>query len=448
MNKLSKVKEFDRARLERLTELALATAKSNGATAAEVGVNDSSGLSVTVRLGEIETLEYHSDQTLSVTVYKDYRKGSASTSDFSDESVRDTVQAACSIAEFTASDECAGLAEAGLMAKDIPELDLYHPWSISAEQATDIAEACENAAREHDKRINNSEGSTVTTYGGLSVYANTHGFLSGYAGTRHSINCLVIAGQGDSMQRDYWYSNARNPDDLENVTEIGRKAAQRTVRRLNARKIETCQVPVLFSPEMARGLLGHFVGAIRGKALYRKASFLLGAKGKAVFPEFITLTQKPHLKRALGSAPFDSDCVATREWDIVKEGVLQNYILDCYSARKLEMQTTGNAGGVYNLLVNAGDQDQQSLLKQMDRGLLVTEMMGHGVNTVTGDYSRGAVGFWVEGGEIQYPVEEITVAGNLKNMFAGIVAVGNDVDTRGNIRSGSMLVDNMTVAGN
>ncbi|HEX7028111.1 MAG TPA: metalloprotease PmbA [Gammaproteobacteria bacterium] len=447
MSTLAKQKQFDTERLTRLAELALNEAKRQGMDQAEVGVSNSSGLSVTVRLGDIETLEHYRDQSLGLTVYKDKRKGSASTSDLSETAVREAVRAACSIAGFTAQDEYAGLADAALMARNIPDLDLYHVWELQADKAIELAQACEGAARDVDKQISNSEGATVVAFGAANLYANTHGFIGGYSGTRHSISCSVIAGEGEHMQRDYWYTTDRNPQKLQAPDAVGREAAKRALRRLNARKIPTAQLPVLFVPEMARGLLGNFVSAIRGGALYRKASFLLDHKGKPVFPEFIDLVEQPHLPGALGSAPFDNEGVATREHAIVSKGVLQDYVLDAYSARRLGTQTTGNAGGVHNLSINSTGQDQQGLIKQMERGLLVTEMMGHGVNNVTGDYSRGASGFWVENGEVQYPVQEITIAGTLKKMFMGIVGVGNDIDVRGNIRCGSILVDSMTVAG-
>ncbi len=448
MSTLDKIKDYDTARLATLSEMVLSEACSLGATSAEVGLSVSSGFSVTVRLNDIETLEHYRDQSLAVTVYKGQAKGSASTSDLNDASVRDVVASACSIAGFTAKDDCAGLADPDLMAKDIPDLQLYHPWQVTVEEAIDLAKTCESAARDSDKRIINSEGASVTTYGGASIYANSHGFLGGYGGTRHSMSCSVIAGDEKQMQRDYWYSSARQHSTLQSADSIGLQAAERALQRLDARKLETCQAPVVFSPEMARSLLGSFIGAIRGGALYRQASFLLDYKGKAVFPDFITITEKPHLLSALGSAPFDTEGVSTHERDIVQRGVLQDYVLDSYSARKLGMQTTANAGGVRNLHITQGDQSQAELLQTMGKGLLVTEMMGQGVNNVTGDYSRGASGFWVENGEIQYPVEEITVAGNLKDMFMGIQAIANDVDTRSNIITGSILIDNMTIAGN
>ena len=422
-------------------------AKCQGASAAEAGVNAESGLSVTVRLGEVETVEHNRDKGLGVTVYFGQRKGSASTSDFSREAIRETVAAACAVAKYTAEDPSAGLAEAALMAKDIPDLDLHHPWDLSAERAIGLAQDCEAAARETDSRITNSEGATVSSHAGYRVYGNSHGFLGAYPSSRHSVSCAVIADDGHGMQRDYWYTVARDRDDLEAARSVGRRAGERTVRRLNGRRLATQQAPVLFVAEVAGGLFGSFIRAIRGESLYRKSSFLLDQLGEAVFPSFIHIHEQPHLPKALGSAPFDGEGVATRARDLISEGVLQGYVLDSYSARKLGMETTGNAGGVHNLTIDPGPLDFTGLLKEMDKGLLVTEMMGMGVNIVTGDYSRGAAGFWVENGEIQYPVEEITIAGNLRDMFKGIAAVGSDVDTRGNTRTGSVLIERMTIAG-
>ena len=448
MSLLVQAKEFDGARLQSLAEFALQEATQQQASAAEVGVSNSHGVSVTVRMGEVETVEHYSDQQVLITVYRDQCKGSASTSDLSPAAIRSAVQSACSIARFTASDDCAGLADPNRMATEIMDLDLYHPWERSTPELIELATACEDAARHYDERISNSEGATVDRYAGAHVYANSHGFIGGVARTRASISCAVIAGQQDSMQRDYWFSTARNPADLESVTAIGERAAQRAMARLNARQIKTCQVPVLYTPEMARSLLSHFVAAIRGSSLYRKASFLLDCKGQQIFPEFVHIDEQPHIPSGLGSAVFDSEGVATQARDYVTNGVLQDYVLNSYSARKLGLTTTGNAGGVRNLSIRPGGMDQIALLQEMQQGLLVTEMMGSGVNGVTGDYSRGASGFWVENGEIQYPVEEITVAGNLRDMFRQIRAVGNDVDIRSNIRSASLLIDGMTVAGN
>ncbi|APZ42761.1 metalloprotease PmbA [Acidihalobacter ferrooxydans] len=438
---------LDRNALEAVVARVLEQGGKAGATAAEAVVSVDNGLGVTARLGEVETLEYHRDKGLGLTLYFGQRKGNASTADLSDSGIAEAVAAAAAIARYTAEDPYAGLPDAALMASDYPELDLDHPWDISAEQAVELAQRCEAAARSHDARIVNSEGASVNTSRGTVVYGNTHGFIGGYTGTRHSVSCSVVGEQDGAMQRDYWYASSRLADALGDVEAIGRRAAERTVRRLGGRQLGTRDVPVIFESDLARSLIGHFTAAVRGASLYRKASFLLDRLGEQVFPDFLALREEPHLPRALGSAPFDGEGVATQARDIVSGGVLQGYVLDSYSARRLGMQTTGNAGGVHNLSVSHGDLDLPGLLREMGTGLLVTELIGHGINMVTGDYSRGAAGFWVENGEIQYPVEEITVAGNLKEMFRGILAVGNDVDTRGNIRTGSILLDRLTVAG-
>lgn len=433
--------------LEAVVAAILDEAKRQGASAAEAGVSAESGLAVTVRLGEVETVEHNRDKGLGVTVYFGQRKGSASTSDYSRQAIEETVRAACDIAKYTAEDEAAGLADAELMATTIPDLDLHHPWDLSAERAIELARECEAAAQAVDARITNSEGASVGSHSGYRVYGNSHGFIGAYPSSRHSVSCAVIAEDGHGMQRDYWYAVARDVDDLENVRKVGVRAGERTVRRLGGQKLSTRQAPVTFVADMAGGLFSQFIRAVRGESLYRKSSFLLDSLGQKIFPEFIRIHEQPHLKKALGSSPFDNEGVATRARDIVSGGVLQGYILDSYSARKLGMQTTGNAGGVHNLTIDAGPDDFDALLKRMDTGLLVTEMMGMGVNIVTGDYSRGAAGFWVERGEIQYPVEEITVAGHLRDMFGQIVAVANDVDMRGNVRTGSVLIENMTIGG-
>ncbi len=443
------------AQLQELVHSILAEARAQGASAAEAGVSMETGLSVNVRLGEVETLEYNRDKGLGVTVYFDHRQGSANTSDFTPEAVRETVRAACGIAKYTAADEYSGLADAQLMARDIPDLDLCHPWDINAEQAIELASECEGIARSLDSRITNSEGASVSSHQGYRVYGNSHGFIGAYPSTRHSLSCAVIAssktssknGEGEAMQRDHWFSVARNSAELDSAAEVGRRAAERTLRRLNGRRLSTCQSPVIFSAEIATSLLSHFISAIRGGALYRKATFLLDHLGKPVFPDFVRIHEVPHIKKGLGSAPFDSEGVATTARDIVRDGVLQGYVLDSYAARKLGMQTTGNAGGVHNLMIDTGKLDLSGLLKRMNKGLLVTELMGMGINTVTGDYSRGAAGFWVENGEIQYPVEEITIAGNLRTIFMRIAEVGNDIEKRGSIRTGSILVEEMTIAG-
>lgn len=442
----------DNAQLKQLVHDILAESRQQGAAHAEAAVSISSGLSATVRMGEVETIEHNRDKGLGVTVYfpagdGGMRKGSASTSDLSAEAVRETVKAACDIARYTSGDGCAGLAPAELMAEVIPELDLYHPWALSPDAAIELATECERAALEVDARIDNSEGATVNSHEGFRAYGNSHGFLGAYPTTRHGLSCVTIARDDKGMERDYWYDAKRDAADLDSAQAIGRLAGERTVRRLSARHLSTRQCPVIYAPEMASSLLGHFTAAIRGGSLYRKSSFLLDSLDQQIFPDFIQIEEQPHLAKALGSAPFDSDGVATRRHHLVKDGVVQSYILDAYSACRLGMQTTGNAGGTHNLVITPGDKGLQELMRDMGSGLLLTEMMGQGINMVTGDYSRGAAGFWVEGGEIQFPVSEITVAGNLKEMFRQIAAVGNDVDLRGNTRTGSILIENMAIAG-
>ena len=434
-------------RLTDVAQTALAAARAQGVTAAEAGAHLSRGLSVTVRLGEVETLEHTRDKGLSVTVYFGNRTGSASTTDLSPAAVQEAVRAACTIARYTAQDECAGLADPDRLARVIPALDLLHPWNPGAERAIELARDCEAAALEFDERIQNSEGGSVATYEGVEVYANTHGFIGTLAGTRHNLSASVIAQDQGGMQRDYWYTVARRADALEAPAAVGVRAAQRVLARLGARKLSTRRAPVIFEAPVATSLLSHFIGAVRGESLYRGASFLLDHLGKSVFPSFVRIHEQPHLPGALGSAPFDSEGVATAARDIVRDGVLQGYVLDSYSGRKLKMPTTGNAGGVHNLTIDPGKLGLVDLLKQMGTGLLVTELIGFGVNTVTGDYSRGAAGFWIENGEIAYPVEEITIAANLRDMYRGIAAVGNDVELRGNVRTGSILIDNLTIAG-
>jgi PmbA protein len=382
-----------------------------------------------------------------VTVYFGHRKGSASTSDLSPQAVKETVRAACNFAKYTSEDPCSGLADADLMASDLPDLDLYHPWDIAVDEAIELATRCESAAREEDARIVNSEGATLNSHSGLHVYGNTHGFIGGYPSSRHSLNCVVVGKEGESMQRDYWYTLSRISDELEAPESVGQIAARRTLSRLGAQRIPTQQAPVVFQADVAVGLLRSFIGAIRGSALYRKASFLLDHLNRPIFPEFVRIHEEPRLPRGLASAAYDNEGVATTDRIFIADGVLQSYVLDSYAARKLGMQTTGNAGGVRNLRIGSGSLDLPGLLKKMDRGLLVTELMGHGINMVTGDYSRGATGFWVENGEIQYPVEEITIAGNLKEMFMGLQEVGRDVETRSSVQTGSWLIDRMTIAG-
>ena len=422
-------------------------AKKQGATAAAAEVSDGFGQTVNVRQGAVETIEYNRDKGLGVTVYIDQKRGNASTSDFSPQAVRDTVDAALNIARYTASDPCAGLPEQSLLATEFPDLDLYHPWEITVEQAIALANDCEQAAFATDKRIKNSEGASVNVHEAQFVFANSLGFIGGYPTSRHSVSCAVIAGKGAAMQRDYWYSVARNASEILRVEDIGRVAAERAVRRLKGLKLSTMQCPVLFEAPVAASLIGHFVSAVSGGNLYRKSSFLLNQLGQAVFSKNMRIDDVPDIPRGLASSAFDDEGVKTQRRTIVENGVLNGYFLGSYSARKLGLITTGNAGGNHNLIVKSDDIDLNGLLKKMGRGLLVTELLGHGINPVTGDYSRGAAGFWVEHGEVQYPVEEITIAGNLKQMYQQIVAVGNDVLVQGSRQCGSILVENMTVAG-
>jgi len=436
------------ADLEAIIERALDDARSRGATQAEAAVSQDTGLSVVVRLGAVETLEHQRDRSMGISVYFGKRKGSASTADFSMDAVRATVAKACSIARFTAEDDCAGLADAALMARSPPDLDLSHPWSLSAERAIEIATACEAAALGFDSRINNSEGASVNSHQGLHVYGNTHGFVGGYPTTAHTVSCVVLAGTGDSMQRDYWYTSSRDWRDLQDAEAIGRESARRTLARLGPLKLSTRRSPVLLSPEIARGFIGHLAGAISGTSQYRQSSFLLNAAGERIFPAWFSIAERPHLRKAMGSAPFDEEGVATHGRALIEDGVLTGYILSSYSARKLGLKTTGNAGGAHNLVVapNTGG-GLAAMIERLGTGLLVTELMGQGVNPVTGDYSRGAAGFWVERGEIKHPVAEITIAGNLREMFRDIEAVGDDVDLRGGTRVGSILLKEMTIAG-
>ena len=436
------------APLQQVVEQALHDAVSRcGASSAEADASLSQGSSLTVRLGEIETIEHNRDKSLSLTVYFGNKSGSASTSDMSNEAIKNTVDAACSIARLTAEDDCGGLADADQMANEFPDLDLWYPWNPDAGTARDMALQCEEVARKTGNAISNSEGATVSSHEGVGIYANTHGFSGTRYGTRHSLSCSVIASDGEAMERDYWYTVARDRSALQTAEEVGRIAGQRTLNRLGSRKITTCQTPVIYEAQAAGSLLSHLISAISGGALYRKSSFLLDHKGEKVFPEHINISEQPYRPKGLGSAAFDNEGVATRERSIIKDGVLMDYVLGSYSARKLGVQTTGNAGGVHNLVIEHGDKDLPALMKQMGTGLLVTELIGFGVNNVTGDYSRGAAGYWVENGEIQYPVSEITVAGNLLDIFQSFVEVGSDLDKRGNTITGSILVEQMTVAG-
>lgn len=434
--------------LRDLAAFTLERAIALGATAADVEISTSVGQNVTVRLGEVETIEHNRDKGLGVTVYLGQQRGNASTTDLSRDAIERTVAAALAIAKYTAADEFAGLADPARLAHaPFADCDIHHPWVLPVEAAIDLCKRIEAAAFAVDKRINNSEGAAVSTYDSDFIYANSHGFIGGYPTTRHSVSCTMIAGTDTGMQRDYWYSVARAGDRLESAEEVGRKAGQRTVARLKSRRVATGDFPVLFEAPVASGIIGSFVGAVSGSSLYRKSSFLMDSIGQQVFSPLVTIHEDPFLPHGLASGPFDSEGVATAARDVVKDGVVQGYFLASYSARKLGLQTTGNAGGNHNLIVKPGELDFAGLLKKMGRGLLVTELMGQGVNNVTGDYSRGAAGFWIEGGEIAYPVEEITIAGNMKDMFKGIVAVGNDVLAQGSKQVGSILIDRMAVAG-
>ena len=438
----------DQNELKQIAQDILAYARTIGATSAEADVSTGIGQNVTVRKGEVETIEYNRDKGLSVTVYFGKQRGNASSSDLSAQAVKDTVNAAASIAKYTAADEFSGLADEQLLAKgDIPDLDLYHPWDLSVETAIELARKSEAAAFAVDRRISNSEGASVSTNEASFVYANSLGFCNGFSTGRHGISCTMIAEENGGMQRDYWYTTARDVSQLDSAEQVGKLAGERSIARLNARKLSTRESPILFDPTLAAGLIGHFVSAISGGSLYRKSSFLLDSIGQQVFAPFIQIVELPHLKGALASTPFDDEGVATHARDVVKDGVVQGYFMGSYSARKLGMKTTGNAGGNHNLIVQKGSLNFAGLLKKMNKGFVVTELLGHGINPVTGDYSRGAAGFWVENGEIQHAVEEVTIAGNLKDMFKGIVAVGNDVLIRGSRHCGSILIENMTIAG-
>ncbi|MFO1516553.1 MAG: metalloprotease PmbA [Lysobacterales bacterium] len=441
--------DTSQAELDRLAELAedvVRRCRSAGASAAEVGASIDTGLSVSVRLGDTETIEHTRDRSFGVTVYFGQRKGSASTADLAPDSIAKTIEQACAIARYTEADPAAGLADAALMAREFPDLDLWHPWDIDVEGAIALGLQIEDAGRAVPG-ISNSEGAAVQAGETVSVYANSHGFTGRERGTRHLLSVALLAEDDNGMQRDYWYDAVRAAEDFMDPAALGRKAAERTLARLDARRLSTRQSPVLFAPEVARGLIGSLVSAVSGGNLYRKASFLLDHAGKAVLPTFVDIVEDPLIARGQGSASFDAEGVATRRSALVQGGVLQRYVLGSYSARKLGLQSTANAGGVHNLVVKTGDDDFAAMLRRLGTGLLVTEVMGQGVNLVTGDYSRGASGFWVENGAIAYAVEEITIAGNLRDMLLGIVAIGSDVDRRSHILCGSILVERMTIAG-
>lgn len=440
--------------LDRLSELAqdvIRRARAAGASQAEVAASIDSGLSVNVRLGEVETVEHTRDRGFGLTVYFGQRKGSASTADLHPDSIQATLDQACAIARYTEADPHAGLADASRMATQFPDLDLWHPWDIDTARAIDLGIEIEDLGRAH-AGITNSDGANVQVGQGVSVYANSHGFVGRERGTRHSLSLSLIAGDEAGMQRDYWYDSVRRADRFMSAKALADRAAERTLARLDARGLSTRQSPVLFPPELARGLIGHLLGAVSGGALYRRASFLLDHVGQQIMPSWLHIDERPHLIGGQGSSSFDAEGVATRDSALIEGGVLSRYILGSYSARKLGLESTGNAGGIHNLIVGPGSvdgskDDFSALLRRMGSGLLVTELMGQGVSTITGDYSRGAAGFWVENGQIAYPVEEITIAANLRQMLAGILAVGTDVDARSAVQTGSILVDRMTIAG-
>ena len=447
MENLARRESLDREDLEGLVKLALDEARKCGVDQAEVAASHDVGLAATARLGDVENLEYTNDRGIGITVYKDSCKGSASTSDISRQAIREAVAKACTFAKITASDPYAGLADADLMCADIRDLKLDHPWELEAADAIAIAIETEATALDFDKQISNSEGATVSRNRGSRAYGNTHGFTGSYSRTSHSITCVVLAESEGVMQRDYHYTASRDPDDLWDPATVGKTAARRAVNRLGARKIKTTRAPVLYVPELARGFIGHAIGAITGSAQYRRSSFLLDAVGEKIFPAFVNIQERPHLEKGMASAPYDAEGVTTYDRDIVADGVLRGYVLSSYSARRLGLTTTANAGGAQNVIVPGGGQNLDSLVKEMGTGFIVQELIGQGVNGVTGDYSRGAVGHWVENGEIEYPVHEVTIAGNLRDLYQRIVAIGSDQDTRGGIRCGSILVGEMTIAG-
>ena len=426
---------------------ALSYARKRGASQAEASASNNTGLTLRVRMREVETLESHQDHSLGVTVYRGKRRGSASTSDLASGAVRETVDKALSLARFAAEDEFAGLADAERMATEFPELDLYHPWDLEAEQATELALECEAAALDSDPRISNSEGAGVDTGESSFAYGNSHGFLQSGRSSNHSVSCVVLSEEEGRMERDYDFSVARAPEELAAAKDVGKRVAEQTLRRLGARKIKSMQAPVLFTPRVARSLIGHFCAAVSGRALYNRASFLLDSLDKPIFSDCVHLIERPHIPRGLASRAYDGEGVATSDRALVSGGVLNGYFLGSYSARKLGMETTGNAGGAHNLLLETTGQSYEALLAEMDEGLVVTEMMGQGANTVTGDYSRGAAGYRVRGGAIEHAVHEITVAGNLKDMFLNIAAIGSDIDRRGGIHTGSILIEDLSIAG-
>ena len=437
--------------LQQFAEDVLAHARKSGASDCEVDVSEGFGQSVTVRCNEVETIEYNRDKGIGVTVYLGKQKGHASTSDFSAAALRETVEAALNIARFTAPDPCAGLPDREMLAtreQGFVDLDLYHPWTLSVDESVELARRGEQAAFAVSPEVSNSEGATVSIQEGHFISANSLGFMGGYPTSRHYLSCSVIAGKDENMQRDDWYSTARDAANIATPEEIGDYAARRALARLGARKIKTCKVPVLFEAPLASSLIGNFIHSVSGGSLYRKATFLVDSLGKPVFSKNVQISERPHLRGGLSSSAFDSDGVVTRDREVVVDGVLQGYFLSAYSARKLRMQTTANAGGCHNLIVTPRRRNSEGLPKKMGRGLLVTELLGQGVNYVNGDYSRGAAGYWIEDGQIVHAVEEITIAGNLRDMFRHVAAVGSDVLVRGSKQVGSLLIEQMKVAGN
>ena len=447
MTEIAKRETLGRQELENLVALALEEAKRLGVDQAEVAASQDIGLSATARLGDVENLEFTNDRGIGITVYKNSCKGNASTSDTNPAAIREAVAKACSFATLTAKDIYSGLADADRMATELIDLDLDHPWDLDAKEAITLAIETERAALSHDKRISNSEGGTVSTNRGSRAYGNSHGFIGSHTRTSHNITCVVLAEANGAMERDYHYTSSRVPGQLEDAASVGLRAAEKTLQRLNARKIKTTTAPVLFIPELARGFIGHAIGAISGGAQYRRSSFLLDAIGEKVFPDFVDVQERPHIPQGMASRDHDGEGVATYDRDIFKDGVLQGYLLSSYSARRLGLETTANAGGAQNLIVPGRDIDQAGLIREMGTGFIVEELIGQGVNPVTGDYSRGAVGHWVENGQIQHAVHEVTIAGNLKDLYRRIAAIGSDVDHRSSMLIGSLLVEEMTIAG-
>ncbi|MEG3132851.1 metalloprotease PmbA [Rouxiella sp. T17] len=445
MNVTTQVAE-QRKTLEQAVAQALELAKA-GSDGAEVAVSKTTGIGISTRFGEVENVEFNSDGALGITVYYQQRKGSASSTDLSPDAIARTVQAALDIARYTSPDPYAGVADEEMLAYDAPDLDLFHPTELDADRGIELAARAEQAALAVDKRITNTEGGSFNSHYGIRVFGNSHGMLQSYCSTRHSISASVIAEAAGDMERDYAYTIARSFDELKSPEWVGAECARRTLSRLSPRKLPTMKAPVMFAAEVATGLFGHLVGAISGGSIYRKSSYLLDSMGKQILPEWITIEEHPHLLKGLASTPFDSEGVRTKRRDIVKDGVLQTWLMTCYSARKLGLQTTGHAGGIHNWRIAGQGDDFEAMLRKLDKGLLVTELMGQAVSGITGDYSRGAAGFWVENGEIQYPVSEITIAGNLKDMLRNMVSIGSDIETRSNIQCGSIILPEMKIAG-